>query len=78
MRILLGIWLKNRYKVNDEDLFFKIIRDSFKQKRKTLKNNLKGYDFSKIEKILIQNNLPIDIRAENIPIDIFVEISNNL
>ena len=62
----------------NEELFFKLVRDSFKQKRKTLKNNLREYDFKKIEQILLKNNLPLDIRAENIPLEIFCEISNNL
>ena len=62
----------------DEDLFFKLVRDSFKQKRKTLKNNLKEYDFTRIEEILIKKNIPLDVRAENLSIETFIEISNNL
>lgn len=65
-------------KVLNEELFFKIVKDSFKQKRKTLKNNLKDYDFSKVEEVLLKNNLPIDVRAENINIDTYIEISNKL
>ena len=38
----------NKYKANNEELFFKIVRDSFKFKRKNLRNNLKGYDLDKI------------------------------
>lgn len=77
--IILSFTKKNsNYNVNDEEKFFKLVRDSFRQKRKTLKNNLKEYDFSKIEEILLKNNLPLDIRAENITLDIFIEISNNI
>ena len=68
----------NKLKVKNEELFFKLIRDSFTQKRKTLKNNLKNYDFSKVEEVLNRNNLPLDIRAENVSLETFVEISNNL
>lgn len=68
----------NRVKVNNEELFFKLIKDSFVQKRKTLRNNLKQYDFSKVEEILLKNNLPLDVRAENISLEVFAEISNNL
>ncbi|MBQ9181458.1 MAG: 16S rRNA (adenine(1518)-N(6)/adenine(1519)-N(6))-dimethyltransferase RsmA [Bacilli bacterium] len=64
--------------LKNEELFFKIVRDSFKQKRKTLKNNLKKYDLEKIEKILNKHNLDLSFRAEQIGIDIFVEIANNL
>ena len=64
--------------LKNEELFFKIVRDSFKQKRKTLKNNLKNYDLEKIEKILNKHNMDLSFRAEQIGIDIFVEIANNL
>ena len=39
---------------NDEEKFYKLIKDSFTQKRKNLKNNLKGYDLNKIQMILVQ------------------------
>ena len=69
---------EKKYNVKDENILFKLIKDSFKQKRKTLRNNLKEYDFSKVEEILLKHNLPLDIRAENISLDLFIEISNNL
>lgn len=68
----------NKIKVDNEKLFFKLVRDSFKQKRKTLKNNLKGYNLKKIEEILKKHNLDLTIRAEALPIEIFAEIANNL
>ena len=67
-----------KYNLNNENIFFKLIKDAFKQKRKTLKNNLKDYDFSKVEEVLSRHSLPLDIRAENIPLELFIEISNNL
>lgn len=67
-----------KYKVENEEILFKLIKDSFKQKRKTLKNNLKEYNFEKIEKVLLENNLPVDVRAENISLETFIEIANNL
>ena len=67
-----------KYKVKDEKIFFQLIRDSFKQKRKTLRNNLKGYDLPKIENVLSKYNMDLSIRAEQLSIEIFVEISNNL
>ena len=69
---------EDKIKVNNEKLFFKLVRDSFKQKRKTLKNNLKGYNLKKIEEILKKHNLDLTIRAEALPIEIFAEIANNL
>ena len=64
--------------VKNSELFFKLVKDSFTQKRKTLKNNLKDYDLKKISKILAKNNMDLSVRAENISIDIFIDIANNL
>ena len=69
---------KNQKKVRNEEKFFQLVKDSFKYKRKTLKNNLKDYDFSKIIEILKKYNLKEDIRAEQITLDQFIEISNNI
>jgi 16S rRNA (adenine1518-N6/adenine1519-N6)-dimethyltransferase len=69
---------EKKLKVNNEDKFFKLIRDSFVQKRKTLRNNLKEYDFNKIESILESRGFQKDVRAEALPLELFVEISNNL
>ena len=68
----------NKYNVNNEELFFKLVRDSFKYKRKNLRNNLKGYDLEKIENILKQFNKDLNSRAESLTIENFVEISNSL
>ena len=69
---------ENKVKVDNEQIFFKLVRDSFKQKRKTLKNNLKGYNLEKIEEVLKRHNLDLTVRAEALPIEIFAEIANNL
>ena len=69
---------EDKIKVNNEKLFFKLVRDSFKQKRKTLKNNLKGYNLEKIEEVLKKHNIDLTVRAETLPIEIFAEIANNL
>ena len=58
--------------------FDKLLRDSFKFKRKTLKNNLKNYDLEKIEKVLEEHNFTLTTRAEEIPMEVFVSISNSL
>lgn len=68
----------DRYELKDEKLFFKLIRDSFKQKRKTLRNNLKCYDLDNINEVLKKYNLDLSVRAEQLPINIFVDIANNL
>lgn len=67
-----GLELKNR------EFFFKLVRDSFKFKRKTLRNNLKGYDLDLIENILNTYGYDLSVRAENLDINIFVDIANRM
>lgn len=69
---------KNKTFVKNEELFFKLIKRSFTMKRKTLKNNLKSYNWEKINEILVKNNIPETVRAEEIPLEIFIEIANHL
>ena len=70
---------KNKqFDIKDEDLFFKIVRDSFKQKRKTLKNNLRDYNLDVVSKVLSKYGYDLSVRAENINIDVFVDIANSL
>jgi 16S rRNA (adenine1518-N6/adenine1519-N6)-dimethyltransferase len=69
---------RKKYKAKNEELFFKLVRDSFTHKRKTLRNNLKEYDLEKIEYILKKHNLDLTVRAENINIELFIEISDYL
>jgi len=67
-----------KLKLNNEELFFKLVRDSFSFKRKTLRNNLKNYDLNKVSEVLSKYNLDLTVRAENLAIEIFVDIANNL
>lgn len=67
-----------QYDVKNEEIFFKLVRDSFKFKRKNLRNNLKDYDLDKILKVLNKYNMDLSVRAEKLTIDIFVEMSNSL
>lgn len=69
---------ENIYKVKNEDFFLRLIRDSFVQKRKTIRNNLKGYDLDKIETVLKKHNFDLSVRAEQLPIEVFVELANYL
>lgn len=62
----------------NEDFLDKLMKDSFKYKRKTLRNNLKSYDLKVVEKILIKNKLSLASRAENVSTDVFVLIANEL
>ncbi len=68
----------NLMQLNDENLFFKLVKDSFQYKRKNLKNNLKGYDLDIIENVLGAYGLSLQARAEQLSLEIFVAISNAL
>ena len=69
---------KNRNISKNEELFFKLVRDSFQFKRKTLKNNLREYDWDKISKFLTEKGYSETVRAEEIDLDSYVELSNIL
>ena len=65
-------------KSNKENIDFvkykEFLKVCFSQKRKTLKNNLKSYNFQSIKEILDKHNLSESIRAEEISGEILIEI----
>lgn len=69
---------ENTYSLKNEEIFFKLVKDSFVQKRKTIKNNLKNYDLDKVVKVLEKYGYDLSVRAEQLPIEVFVDIANNL
>ncbi len=69
---------KKNYNIKDEKLFFQLIHDSFQQKRKTIKNNLNKYDLKSVENVLEKYNFDLNSRAEQIPIYVFADISNEI
>ena len=71
------IELKKRDLLENVDInkFERLIKSAFQYKRKNLKNNLKNYDLSKIGKVLIDKGYNLLNRAEDIPIDVFIEIT---
>ena len=64
--------------LNDFKFFEKLVRDSFQYKRKTLRNNLKGYDLDKVNKVLEKYGKDLSVRAEALDVEVFVEIANEL
>jgi 16S rRNA (adenine1518-N6/adenine1519-N6)-dimethyltransferase len=70
--------IDRKNKVNDLDKFIKLVNDSFQFKRKILRNNLKEYDLEKIDDVLKRYGLDLNCRAEELPVEIFVEICNKL
>lgn len=69
---------KKNYNIKNEKLFFQLIHDSFQQKRKTIKNNLNKYDLKIVENVLKKYNFDLNSRAEQIPIYVFADISNEI
>lgn len=64
---------ENIYDV-DNKKFFKFITECFSKKRKTLKNNLRNYDWNKVKEILDKHDILESCRAEELTLDIFIEI----
>ncbi len=65
---------------NNEKVFYKLVRSSFTQRRKTLVNNLSS-QFNKPKDEIIQilelNGFRKDIRAEKLSVLDFIQLSNN-
>lgn len=69
---------ENKIPLKNEKHFFQLVKDSFQYKRKNLKNNLKKYDLKLVEEILKEEGFSLTDRAEQIPIEVFIKISNQL
>ena len=76
--IVLKLTKNKKEQANNENQFYKLIKDAFSQKRKNLRNNLKCYDLDKINSILNTFNKDLSKRAEQITVSEFVKISNEL
>ncbi|MBF0234195.1 MAG: ribosomal RNA small subunit methyltransferase A, partial [Desulfamplus sp.] len=70
------------YKVCDEDLFFQIVKASFSQRRKTLRNCLisswLNLDKKMLEKIQEKTGIDFSRRAETLSIDEYVILTNTI
>lgn len=69
---------ENRLEILNMELFKKIVRDSFLHKRKTIRNNLQEYDLEVIANVLEKYGLDLNVRAESLKLEIFVDIANGL
>lgn len=61
-----------------EVLFLKIVKEAFRQKRKTLLNNLhEGFDIPKVqlESFFIEQGYRADVRAEQLSMDDFIKLA---
>lgn len=67
---------KEQLPLLDDVFFFQFVRDCFKQKRKTLRNNLKKYDLNILESLLQEQGYSLQDRAEKLPLNVFVVVAN--
>jgi len=67
---------KNNYIDIDNEVFEKIVKVCFSQRRKKIKNNLDQLNINTIS-LLELSNIDPDVRAENIDIEGFIRISKN-
>ncbi len=65
---------KNTIPEVDIQKFKQFLKDAFKFKRKTLKNNLSKYNLEEINKILLMNDYSLNNRAEDIDLDTFLDL----
>lgn len=67
-------------KLKDEEIFFEIVRDGFNHRRKTISNSLSSGKQDKEKVIQVLNKLNIDekLRAEDLTIEEFANIVNEL
>lgn len=77
--IKLSVNEKRKVDIEDEELFFKIVRGSFSKRRKTILNSLAGYenlvDKEKIEKILEKADIDTKRRGETLSIYEFATLT---
>ena len=78
--IRLDLYDELPYKTKYENYFFKLIRDAFCQRRKTLVNNLKqtGYDKERVLEFIHQNNFNEAVRSEQLSVADFVNLTDFL
>ena len=69
---------KNKKELNNFSFFDKLVRDSFKYKRKTIKNNLKEYDLNIVNEVLSKHGYDLSVRAEMLDVDVFIDLANSL
>ncbi|MDY2735198.1 16S rRNA (adenine(1518)-N(6)/adenine(1519)-N(6))-dimethyltransferase RsmA [Intestinibacter sp.] len=81
--IVIGLHVRSerKYKVDNEDIFFKTVKASFGQRRKTLLNSLGGLGFltkDQIKEALQAANIDAKRRGETLSIDEFANLSNEI
>lgn len=76
--VVITLTMKESRRAVNEDLFFKVVRSAFQYKRKNIRNNLKSFDLTIIEEVLKKHNYDLTVRAEQLNLDIFIDIADAL
>lgn len=79
--IKLNVLSKTPVKIDDDKKFFAVVKAAFSQRRKTVLNSVaSGLSINKaqMQQILDNSNLPANARAENLSMQNFADIANNL
>jgi 16S rRNA (adenine1518-N6/adenine1519-N6)-dimethyltransferase len=58
----------------DEKLFFRVVKTTFQQRRKTLRNSLKSFNFSDN----LKEDSIFDLRPEQLTVDQFISITQKI
>jgi 16S rRNA (adenine1518-N6/adenine1519-N6)-dimethyltransferase len=58
----------------DEKLFFRVVKTAFQQRRKTLRNSLKSFNFSDN----LKEDSIFDLRPEQLTVEQFIEITQKI
>ena len=74
---------QKKYKVNNEKLFFDLVHAAFAQRRKKMVNSLESVKFNNMNKaelneLMQKCGVSENARAEELEIEKFIEISNNI
>lgn len=73
--IVIQFLKKDRLDDVDINHFQDVVTDAFQFKRKNLRNNLKKYDLIKVSDVLGHFGYDLNVRAEQLPLEVFVELS---
>lgn len=72
--------IMDKYRDVDKDIFFKIVKAAFSQRRKTIVNTLSsslGMEKEEVRKILEISQIETNKRAENLSIEEYIKLSTN-
>ena len=69
---------KDKEYLKSEEFFQEIVHDSFRFKRKTIRNNLKNYNLDLVAEILKKYGYDLNTRAEAMEYPVFIDLANGL